>query len=75
MYAKDVELGYLAHPEGAVPVPGVVLIHDVWGMAEHPRDLARRLAAEGFAALAEALDTPPEEPRSPTSVKPEPTVS
>jgi carboxymethylenebutenolidase len=33
-------------------VPGVVLIHDVWGLAEHPRDLARRLAAEGFAVLA-----------------------
>jgi len=52
VYAHDVELGYLAHPEAAGPVPGVVLIHDVWGMADHPRDLARRLAAEGFAVLA-----------------------
>jgi carboxymethylenebutenolidase len=49
---RDLEIGYLATPAGADPVPGVVLVHDVWGMAEHPRDLARRLAAEGFAVLA-----------------------
>jgi carboxymethylenebutenolidase len=30
----------------------VVLIPDAWGLAEHSRDLARRLAADGFAALA-----------------------
>jgi carboxymethylenebutenolidase len=52
VHAQDVEFGYLAHPEAAQPLPGVVLVHDVWGMAEHPRDLARRLAAEGFAVLA-----------------------
>lgn len=52
MYAQDIELGYLAHPEASDAVPGVVLVHDVWGMAEHPRDLARRLAAEGFGVLA-----------------------
>jgi carboxymethylenebutenolidase len=50
--AQDVELGTLALPEDAASAPGVVLIHDVWGLAEHPRDLARRLAAEGFAVLA-----------------------
>jgi carboxymethylenebutenolidase len=48
---SEVELGYLAHPEEG-PVPGVVMIHDVWGLADHTRDLARRLAAEGFAVLA-----------------------
>lgn len=52
MYAQEIELGYLAHPEASDAVPGVVLVHDVWGMAEHPRDLARRLAAEGFGVLA-----------------------
>ena len=52
MHTEDVELGYLAHPEAGEAVPGVVLVHDVWGIAEHPRDLARRLAAEGFAVLA-----------------------
>jgi len=51
MQTQDLEFGYFAHPgEGALP--GVVLIHDVWGLQEHPRELARRLAAEGFGVLA-----------------------
>lgn len=48
---SEVELGFLALPPGA-PVPGVVMVHDVWGLSDHTRDLARRLAAEGFALLA-----------------------
>jgi carboxymethylenebutenolidase len=49
--AGEHPFGYLAHPdEGAHP--GVVMISDVWGLADHTRDLARRLAAEGFAVLA-----------------------
>jgi carboxymethylenebutenolidase len=48
---SETELGYLAHPEGA-PQPGVVMIHDVWGLSDHTRDLARRLAQEGFCVLA-----------------------
>ena len=51
MPAADVELGYLASPDEG-PVPGVVMIHDVWGLADHTRDLAGRLAREGFAVLA-----------------------
>jgi carboxymethylenebutenolidase len=52
--AGDVELGHLAHPAGTAPggYPGVVVIHDVWGLADHTRDVARRLAGEGYAALA-----------------------
>lgn len=34
------------------PCPGVVMIHDVWGLSDHTRDLAQRLSAEGFAVLA-----------------------
>jgi carboxymethylenebutenolidase len=48
---QDVELGYFAHPDSG-PCPGVVMVHDVWGLSEHTRDLARRLASEGFAVLA-----------------------
>ena len=51
MSAEDVELGYLAYP-GSGHYPGVVMIHDVWGLAEHTRDMARRLAQEDFAVLA-----------------------
>lgn len=49
--ANEVELGHLAHP-GSGPSPGVVMIHDVWGLSDHTRDLAGRLAAEEFAVLA-----------------------
>jgi carboxymethylenebutenolidase len=49
--SREFELGFLAHPEGG-PHPGVVLIHDVWGLSDHTRDQARRLAAQGFAVLA-----------------------
>jgi carboxymethylenebutenolidase len=28
------------------------MIHDVWGLSDHTRDLARRLAREGFVVLA-----------------------
>jgi carboxymethylenebutenolidase len=50
---RDAELaeGFLAEPGGAAQ-PGVVIIPDVWGLADHTRDIARRLAREGFAALA-----------------------
>jgi carboxymethylenebutenolidase len=48
---RDVELGFLAHPNAGT-APGMVMIHDVWGLADHTRDLATRLANEGFAVLA-----------------------
>jgi len=48
---SELELGYLAHRADAVQ-PGVVVIHDVWGLSDHYRDLARRLAADGFSVLA-----------------------
>jgi carboxymethylenebutenolidase len=51
MQTQDVELGFLAAPDSG-PCPGVVLIHDVWGLTDHARDLARRLSEEGFAVLA-----------------------
>jgi carboxymethylenebutenolidase len=48
---EALELGHLAAPDAGAH-PGVVMIHDVWGLADHTRDLARRLAGEGFAVLA-----------------------
>lgn len=45
--------GYLALPANASgKLPGVVVIHENRGLNEHTRDIARRLALEGFAALA-----------------------
>lgn len=51
MRTQDVELGYLAAPDDGAR-PGVVMLHDVWGLSEHTRDLARRLAGDGFGVLA-----------------------
>ena len=51
MKTSEVPLGFLALPEQG-PSPGVVMIHDVWGLSAHTRDYASRLASEGFAVLA-----------------------
>ncbi len=48
----DVVGGYLAAPTGAGPFPGLVLVPDVRGLADHYRDIARRFAADGFVTLA-----------------------
>lgn len=44
--------GYLARPKGAGKHPAVVVIHEVWGLVDHIRDIAERLAGEGYVALA-----------------------
>ncbi len=48
---SDLSEGFLAQPEGG-PQPGVLVIPDVFGLSDHTRDIAERLAREGFAALA-----------------------
>lgn len=45
-------LGYLARPATGGPFPAIVLIHENRGLLEHFKDVARRYAKEGFAALA-----------------------
>lgn len=32
--------------------PGVLLVHEFWGLTQHTRDFARELAAKGYTALA-----------------------
>lgn len=44
--------GYLATPAGAGPFPAVVVIHEWWGLNDQVKEQARRLAEEGYAALA-----------------------
>jgi carboxymethylenebutenolidase len=44
---------YLSLPENArKPMPGVLVIHEWWGLNEHIMHWADRLAAQGYAALA-----------------------
>ena len=47
--------GYLAVPSGRGPWPGVVVIQEWWGLNDNIRDIADRLANEGFVALAPDL--------------------
>ena len=44
--------GYLARPEGEGPFPGIVVIHEIYGLNENIKDIARRFAAQGYVALA-----------------------
>jgi carboxymethylenebutenolidase len=43
---------YLARPRDKTGVPAVVVIHENRGLVDHTKDVARRYAKEGFAALA-----------------------
>jgi carboxymethylenebutenolidase len=49
--------GYLAMPDGNGPHPGVVVIHEANGLDEHIKDVTRRFAHAGYAALAVDLFT------------------
>jgi carboxymethylenebutenolidase len=44
--------GYFAKPSAEGKYPGVLVIHENRGLNPHIKDVARRMAAEGFAALA-----------------------
>jgi carboxymethylenebutenolidase len=47
--------GYLALPDGRGPFPGVVVIHEAYGLNDHIRDVTRRFAGAGYAALGADL--------------------
>jgi carboxymethylenebutenolidase len=43
---------FVALPEGDRPHPGVVVIHEAYGLNDNIRDITQRFANEGYAALA-----------------------
>jgi carboxymethylenebutenolidase len=43
---------YLSMPEGKKKLPGVIVIHENRGLVPHIQDVNRRMAMEGFIALA-----------------------
>jgi carboxymethylenebutenolidase len=51
---RDFEV-YQARPQGEGAVPAVLVVHEWWGLNDHIRDVADRLAREGFRALAPDL--------------------
>lgn len=47
--------GFLAVPEGKGPFPGIVVIQEWWGLTDWIKDNAKRLADQGYVALAPDL--------------------
>ena len=47
--------GYLALPEGEGPHPGVVVLHEIFGLNDDIRRITDRFAASGYAAFAPDL--------------------
>lgn len=44
---------YLASPPDGAPIKGgLIVIHEIWGLVEHIRDVADRFAAEGWVVAA-----------------------
>ncbi|MET4685471.1 dienelactone hydrolase family protein [Brevundimonas faecalis] len=53
---------YVARPEGQGPFPVVVVVSEIFGVHEYIRDVCRRLAKAGYAAVAPAFFVRVEDP-------------
>ena len=53
---------YLARPEGDGPFPVVIVVSEIFGVHEYVRDICRRLAKAGYAAVAPAFFVRKEDP-------------
>lgn len=51
VYSGNVK-GYLAKPTASGTYPGVVMIHEWWGLNDNIKTMARVLASQGYAVLA-----------------------
>ena len=47
--------GYRARPKGKTKAPVVLVVHEIFGVHEHIRDLCRRLAKQGYYAITASL--------------------
>lgn len=45
-------VGFLAKPKNAHKNPAVIVIHEIYGVVDHIKDVSRRLADAGYVALA-----------------------
>ena len=45
-------VGFLTRPKQSGRYPAVIVIHEIWGLVDHIKDVANRLAREGYVALA-----------------------
>jgi carboxymethylenebutenolidase len=44
--------GYLAMPDAEGIFPGIIVIHELWGLNDNMKDMAEELASHGYVALA-----------------------
>ena len=65
---SDTIQGYLARPAQPGRNPGIVVIHEAFGLVEHIRDIARRFANIGYNALAPDLYTRAGGPANPDDI-------
>src|ERR1051326_963521 len=52
---------YLTRPDTKEARPALVVIHEIWGLSQHIKDVADRFAKEGYVALAPDLFSPNQE--------------
>jgi carboxymethylenebutenolidase len=64
----DTIKGYLAQPSQSGRYPGIIVIHEAFGLVEHIRDLARRFANIGYNALAPDLYSRAGGPSNPSDI-------
>src|SRR6185312_5418070 len=59
MNSKDITIGsipaYHAYPDDGARHPGLIVIHEIWGLNEHVRDVANRFAEQGYSVVAPNL--------------------
>ena len=46
---------FVAWPTGTAPAPAVIVVHEWWGLDAHIKDVARRLARQGYVAIVPDL--------------------
>jgi carboxymethylenebutenolidase len=64
-------VAYLARPKGDEKLPGVVVIHEITALGPHIEDVTRRVALEGFLAIApDALSPLGGTPEDPEKARP-----
>lgn len=51
----DTLTAYLAYPERRDPTPGIIVIHEIFGLSPFIREITERLARDGFVAIAPDL--------------------
>ena len=51
MRIESLDNSYFALPDGSGPYPGVVVVHEAFGLNDNIRDICGRFAGQGYAAL------------------------